>query len=358
MTADVTISNVHKAFGRTEVLRGVDLTIAAGCTTAIVGPSGSGKTTLLRVIAGFESPDEGRVAIGGVEVCGPRRWVPPHRRGIGYVAQDGALFPHLTVEQNIAFGLDGPTAHKRHRVRELLELMNLEPGYLTRRPHELSGGQQQRVSVARALAPGPGMVLLDEPFSALDAGLRTATRAAVARALAEFDVTAMLVTHDHAEALSFADEVGVIIGGSLRQVGPPQAIYRSPVDVATARLVGDVTTLPATVADGTASCDLGVLPVEPTAPVGPATLLLRPEQIRITRATDASNEVHAFIRAVEYMGPDSLVRLRTSNGHVLLSRSAEIQPRDRGARVAVHVVGPVRAVPAAEQPATTTEQPP
>src|SRR5690242_17622715 len=182
MTTTLDIRGLAKSFNDHIVLDHIDLQVSPGSTTAVVGSSGCGKTTLLRVVAGFENPDEGTVEISGRKVASPERAIAPHRRSVGYVAQDGALFPHLTVGQNIAYGLTGSARSRgvRDRVAELLETVSLDPSYAPRRPHQLSGGQQQRVALARALARKPDLMLLDEPFSSLDTGLRASTRKAVA----------------------------------------------------------------------------------------------------------------------------------------------------------------------------------
>ena len=221
--ADVVLDRVAKRFGAVAVLDGLDLRVSDGRTLAIVGPSGCGKTTILRLIAGFERPDAGTIVIGGTTVSGPE-WVPPHRRGIGYVPQEGGLFPHLTVGQNVTFGLDRAEAGD-DRLRELLDLVSLDPAFADRRPDQLSGGEQQRVALARAMAIRPRVMLLDEPFSALDADLRGETRDAVRRLLDATGVTAIVVTHDRVDAHDFADEVAVMDGGRVARVGPPAELY-------------------------------------------------------------------------------------------------------------------------------------
>lgn len=245
MTAILETRGLAKAFHGNPVLDHIDLDLAPGTLTAIVGASGCGKTTLLRLIAGFETPDAGTITIAGRQVASPTNAVPPHRRSVGYVAQDGALFPHLTVGQNIAYGLPGSarSAAVRARVAELLETVALDRDYASRRPHQLSGGQQQRVALARALAREPDLMLLDEPFSSLDTGLRAATRKAVAGLLAKAGVTTLLVTHDQEEALSIADQVAVMRAGRFTQVGSPQQVYRHPTDRFTAEFLGDCITL-------------------------------------------------------------------------------------------------------------------
>ena len=269
MTTMLEVKGLAKSFDGHTVLHDIDLDLQSGTTTAVVGASGCGKTTLLRLIAGFETPDAGTISIAGRQVAGPESAVAPHRRDVGYVAQDGALFPHLTVGQNIAYGLRGSArSDVRARVAELLETVSLDASYASRRPHQLSGGQQQRVALARALARHPVLMLLDEPFSALDTGLRASTRKAVAGLLADAGVTTLLVTHDQEEALSIADQVAVMRDGRFTQVGSPQQVYRHPNDRFTAEFLGDCISLPCTVASGVADCALGRIPVQGSPPTG------------------------------------------------------------------------------------------
>ncbi|MFC7848457.1 ABC transporter ATP-binding protein [Arthrobacter sp. NPDC057388] len=305
------IDAVTKNFGSQAVLKGVNLSVAKGGTTAIVGPSGSGKTTLLRLIAGFEHPDTGTISLNGAPVAGDGVWQPAHKRHVGYVAQDGALFPHLTVGQNIAFGLspskvDGGRRAVNARVDELLEMVSLDTAMAKRRPHQLSGGQQQRVALARALAREPELMLLDEPFSALDAGLRVATRRAVAKVLNEAGVTTILVTHDQAEALSFADQVAVMRGGKLAQIGNPFVVYTRPADRATAEFLGDAVILDAWMEGSLATCSLGGIPVRRPPAQGRVQLMLRPEQIRIAE----DGPIRGVVVDTDYFGPETTVRLK------------------------------------------------
>ena len=305
------IDAVTKNFGSQAVLKGVNLAVAKGGTTAIVGPSGSGKTTLLRLIAGFEHPGTGTISLNGSPVAGDGVWVPAHKRHVGYVAQDGALFPHLTVGQNIAFGLnasklDGGRRAVNARVNELLEMVSLDTAMAKRRPHQLSGGQQQRVALARALAREPELMLLDEPFSALDAGLRVATRRAVAKVLNEAGVTTILVTHDQAEALSFADQVAVMRGGKLAQIGNPFVVYTRPADRATAEFLGDAVILDAWMEGSLATCSLGGIPVRRPPAQGRVQLMLRPEQIRIAE----DGPIRGVVVDTDYFGPETTVRLK------------------------------------------------
>ena len=274
---------VRKSYGPMLALAGVDLHVPAGSRTAIVGPSGSGKTTLLRIIAGFEAPDVGRVTLGGQVLANGPDSIPAHRRGIGFVPQEGALFPHLSVADNVGFGLARNDPKRSQRIHELMQMVALDPAMLTRRPHELSGGQQQRVALARALAQSPRLMLLDEPFSALDTGLRASTRKAVAQLLGAAGITTILVTHDQAEALSFADQVAVMRAGQLAQVGPPHALYLRPSDAATAQFLGETIVLPAQLAQGWATCALGVVAADDAQRRGAAQIMLRPEQLQLTQ---------------------------------------------------------------------------
>ncbi|MGV0792746.1 ABC transporter ATP-binding protein [Mycolicibacterium sp. XJ1819] len=334
------VRGLTKSFGDHLVLDDVDLQMAPGSTTAVVGSSGCGKTTLLRLIAGFEAPDAGTIAIAGRQVAGPQRSVAPHRRSVGYVAQDGALFPHLTVEQNIAYGIRGADrARTRGRVAELLETVSLDQSFATRRPHQLSGGQQQRVALARALARQPVLMLLDEPFSSLDTGLRASTRKAVATLLAETGVTTLLVTHDQEEALSIADQVAVMRDGRFTQVGPPQQVYRQPNDRFTAEFLGDCIAVPCVVAAGVAECPFGSVPVR--ADDGPGTLLLRPEQLVATVVSDSgqTNGVGTVL-ATEFLGHDVLLTIDTPGDiEPVVVRQHSLDPPPLDAKVRFEVVG-------------------
>ena len=274
------LETISKRYGPVAALDGVSLYVEPGSRTAVVGPSGSGKSTLLRIIAGFEFPDRGIVRFDGKQVAEGPTGVPAHKRGIGIVSQDGALFPHLSVADNIAFGFERGAPDRTRRIAELLDMVELDGAMATRRPHQLSGGQQQRVALARALGRRPQLMLLDEPFSALDTGLRETMRKAVVRVLQTAGITAILVTHDQTEALSFADQVAVLREGRLVQAGSPQTLYQHPRDPETARFLGDAVLLPATVTNGFADCALGRVPVE-GGHVGKAEIMLRPEQISI-----------------------------------------------------------------------------
>jgi iron(III) transport system ATP-binding protein len=300
------VEGLTKSFGRHAVLRGVNLHVPAGELVAILGESGGGKTTLLRLICGFERASGGTIRIGDVAVCGKRLHVKPEQRGIGYVAQEGALFPHLSVAENIVFGLRRHDRRTRHGVAELLELVGLSAAFATRAPQALSGGEQQRVALARALARRPSLVLLDEPFSALDAGLRAETRQAVAAALAAAGATALLVTHDQTEALSMGHLVGVLRDGVLAQVARPEELYRRPIDRAMAQFVGAAVLLPGVARDGAAVCVLGRVALAVPEATGKVELMLRPEQIRLVPPGEGPR---ARVLAVTFQGHDAVVRL-------------------------------------------------
>ena len=340
MTAILEIRGLTKSFSAHTVLHGIDLDVEPGTTTAVVGSSGCGKTTLLRLIAGFETPDAGTIAIDGHQVASPEHSVAPHRRSVGYVAQDGALFPHLTVGQNIAYGLRGTGRDEvRARVNELLETVSLDASFASRRPHQLSGGQQQRVALARALARKPVLMLLDEPFSALDTGLRASTRKAVAALLTGAGVTTLLVTHDQEEALSIADQVAVMRDGRFTQVGGPQQVYRHPSDRFTAEFLGDCIALPCTVTSGIADCALGRVPVQ--ASDGPATLMLRPEQLVATMISDSGHlDDVGTVTATEFLGHDVLLTIEPARGGApLIVRQHSLNPPPIDAKVRIEVVG-------------------
>ncbi|MFI9406757.1 ABC transporter ATP-binding protein [Nocardia sp. NPDC052316] len=340
--SELVVAEVSKTFGHHRVLGGITLTVPDRTSTAVVGSSGCGKTTLLRVIAGFEAPDAGSVAIGSETVARDRFSVPPQRRNIGYVAQDGALFPHLTVGQNIAYGLRGGFHGRRngkHRVDELLDMVSLDPSYAERRPHQLSGGQQQRVALARALARKPEVMLLDEPFSALDAGLRATTRQAVADTLRAAGMTSILVTHDQEEALCFAEQVAVMRDGRFTQVGAPEEVYAAPKDLFTARFLGDCVLLDAVVDDDVAKCVLGRVPVQKGAPTGRVTIMVRPEQL-VAHEVSTGEPDSGVVRDVEFRGADVMLTIALDGrGDAVRVRRASVAAPAAGRRVRLEVLG-------------------
>jgi iron(III) transport system ATP-binding protein len=339
----LTIHDISKRYGPVLALDSIDLQVAAGSRTAIVGPSGSGKTTLLRIIAGFEHPDSGRVVLEGETLADGPAIVPAHRRGIGIVSQDGALFPHLSVAENIGFGIERGTADRARQIEDLIDMVELDRAMLDRRPHQLSGGQQQRVALARALARKPRLMLLDEPFSALDTGLRENMRKAVARVLQTAGITAILVTHDQAEALSFADQVAVLRGGRLVQSGPPQTLYLHPTDPETATFLGDTLLLPARIDNGFADCVLGRIATDSRGQ-GNADIMLRPEQLQLTiLAGDAKDGgCVGTVDDIEFGGALCLVTLRlaeANGGASLTVKCSGIGLPAIGSKVRVTVLG-------------------
>jgi iron(III) transport system ATP-binding protein len=370
---ELVVTSLYKAFGDHPVLTGVDLEVPAGSLTAILGPSGSGKTTLLRVLAGFERADAGTVTLGGTVVDGPGAYVPPERRKIGYVPQEGSLFPHLTVAANIGFGLP---ARKRRgpATAELLDAVGLA-GLGHRYPHQLSGGQQQRVALARALAIRPKIVLLDEPFASLDAHLRASVRADVQALLAETGITGVLVTHDQDEALSTADRVAVLRDGQIAQCDAPQDLYDRPADADIARFIGDANLLEGMLGTDTVDTILGRLPVEPgclDSPgggrPGPVTVLVRPEQVELhpggtspgraagspgTPGRGGNGELAGRVVAYGYHGHDAVIHVRPEHdpgAPVIVVRTLGGSQLPPGSPVTLRARGPVLAWPDSAAP--------
>ena len=298
------MDGVCKRFGPHPVLEGVTLSALPGSITALLGASGSGKTTLLRLIAGFDRADDGTIEIGGALVEGPGRHVPPERRRVGYVPQEGALFPHLTVAGNVGYGLDR-AGRRGSRVTEVLRLTGLQD-LTARYPNQLSGGQQQRTALARALAPQPSLVLLDEPFNALDRELRASVCLDVTAALRVAGATAILVTHDPQEAFASADQVAVMRAGRIVQCDTPETVYRRPTDLQVARLTGPVLVLRATLEAGVAHTPLGML--QTTGGDGLADILVRPEQV-VLSATGAP----ATVTSLAFRGDHTLVMTRAGD---------------------------------------------
>jgi iron(III) transport system ATP-binding protein len=375
------VAGLDKRFGAHQVLTGLNLDVPAGSLTAILGPSGSGKTTLLRVLAGFEHADSGTVRIGSAVADGPGVFLPPERRRIGYVPQEGSLFPHLTVAANVAFGLSRRKwgrERRGQRCAELLEAVGL--GGLDRRyPHQLSGGQQQRVALARALAIQPEVVLLDEPFASLDAHLRASVRADVQQLLKESGTTTVLVTHDQDEALSTADRVAVLRDGGIAQCDAPQELYSRPVDADMASFIGEANLIPGILNGSSVQTLLGVHPV--TGPAGdgagaarngsdgplhrPAMVLIRPEQVELIPGTPgmadaagapepglaggaASGGLTGRITGYGYHGHDAVVTVQPEQdpqAPPLTVRTLGGQALSPGSKVTLRARGPVIAWP-------------
>ncbi|HVA53099.1 MAG TPA: ABC transporter ATP-binding protein [Acidimicrobiales bacterium] len=343
---ELEIAGLDKSYGAQGVLRNLSLDVATGTFVSILGPSGSGKTTLLRVIAGFERAERGSVRLGGTVVDDETHFVEAEGRRIGYVPQDGSLFPHLSVERNVGFGLARRERGGR-RVAELLEMVGLG-GMAKRYPHQLSGGQQQRVALARGLAIDPELVLLDEPFSSLDTSLRASVRHDVREVLKNAGTTAILVTHDQDEALSLADRVAIIREGRISQYDTPARIYAQPASPELAREFGDANFLQGVARSGRVDTPLGLLELENASSVeggiGEGTKLLvlvRPEQfVIVTESDDAAGT--ARVLETEFYGHDAVLKLladfdgttlltvRTSNAAILPVRDSKVFLELRG----------------------------
>jgi iron(III) transport system ATP-binding protein len=337
-TGTLAVEGLGKAFAGATVLDHVRLAVPAGRVVALLGPSGCGKTTLLRCIAGLERPEEGEVRLDDRLLCGPAAFVPPERRRIGMVFQDGALFPHLSVAGNVGYGL--PRAQRRRGrladdrpgpVEEALDLVDLA-GFGDRMPASLSGGQAQRVALARALVTRPAALLLDEPFSNLDTVLRVQIRGEVQRLLAGLGVTAVFVTHDQEEAFVVGDEVAVMLGGRIVQQATPAELYRAPASRAVAAFLGDANLVPGVAAAGLADTALGRVPVAASLR-GDVDVLLRPEQLRLSAGRDAT------IDSVEYFGHDAVYLTRLPGGDAVRVRVLDAPEFGPGDRVDLDYVG-------------------
>lgn len=344
----VRVAGLTKSFGSQPVLRGVDLEVPAGSITAVLGPSGSGKTTLLRLLAGFDRADAGMIMLGGRVADDTHRFVRPQLRGVGYVPQEGALFPHLTVSANVSFGVP---RRERKSTAELVDLVGLA-GLEGRYPHQLSGGQQQRVALARALAVRPGVVLLDEPFSSLDASLRGDVRRDVMAILAGRGATTVLVTHDQDEALATADRIAVLRAGEIVATADPRTLYRQPPDLVAALSIGEANVLVADVRGGRGRCALGTVEVvvaDGRLPEGPAQLLLRPEQLQIS-GEPGSDGVTARVDDVQFHGHDAVLQLALGgpHGQALVARVPGDATFRHGDAVSVSVRGPGLVWPATQ----------
>lgn len=337
MTEKLILSNVKKSFGQTSVLTNVSFAVTDGSLLTILGASGGGKTTLLRLIAGFETLDAGSIVMNGREVSSSNMSVPPEKRNVGFVPQESALFPHLCAKKNIGFGLSHlSSTAKNDRIAELLDLIGMsELG--DSMPDKLSGGQRQRVAIARALAPNPDILLLDEPFAALDAQLRSRLRDDVRAILSKAKATAILVTHDQEEALSIADQVAILRDGTVAQIGSPRSIYSQPIDVELAKFLGDAVVVSGVIKNGKVSTQLGdLIPIISHAEGLVGQVAIRPENLYL----QPDPKGLATVTARQYFGHDALVEVKTAAGIVKARTSGPISP-EIGMRVTVWVRGSV-----------------
>ena len=303
--------NLTKRFGEVAAVNGASLEVEEGSLTALLGPSGCGKTTLLRLIAGFETPDEGEIVLRGSIISSPAHHAPPEKRHVAMVFQDFALFSHLDVAANVAFGLP-KGADKTARVGELLALVRLN-GLQDRMPHELSGGQQQRVAMARALAAEPDLIVMDEPFSNLDPSIREEVRGEVRQLLRSVGITAIIVTHDQEEALSLAGEVAVMIDGHILQVGTPAEVYGYPVSRAVGEFVGAANVVPGDADGSHVDCVLGRFDA---AAEGPVDVMFRAESLAVSE----DGIVHGKVVDIDYYGHDQMVVVKLESGELLRLR--------------------------------------
>ncbi|MDQ4131080.1 MAG: ABC transporter ATP-binding protein [Actinomycetota bacterium] len=315
--------DVHKRFGSVRAVENFSLEVAEGELLSLVGPSGCGKSTVLRLVAGLLPIDRGEIRVGGQVVAGPGAWRPPDQRSVGIVFQDYALFPHLTVRQNVAFGLHRrPRSQRGARVDEVLSLVGLR-GHADRYPHELSGGEQQRVALARALAPSPAVLLLDEPFSNLDPNLRTQVRAETIAVLRQAGATAVFVTHDQQEALAVGVRVAVMRSGRLEQVAPPETVFHAPANRFVASFTGEVDFLPAQRRNGQLVTELGTVAL-PSGhlPSGDTEVMVRPHELALRPEPGGD----AQVVAEEFQGAFVLYTVRLSSGRLVRS----LQPHTVG----------------------------
>ncbi|MDS0298936.1 ABC transporter ATP-binding protein [Halogeometricum sp. S1BR25-6] len=342
--ADVVLEldGVVKRYGSETAVSGLDLTVREGDLVTLLGPSGCGKTTTLRMIAGLETASEGTIAVGGDVVDGEGAPTPPEDRDVGLVFQEFALFPHLSVAENVAFGLDDPdSAEAERRVSDLLELVGLGE-YGDRSPADLSGGQRQRVALARSLAPEPDVLLLDEPFSNLDVSLRVRMREEVKRILEEAGVTAVSVTHDQEEALSISDRVAVVNDGRVEQVGSPGEVFENPTSRFVASFLGQASFLPASVTGEAVETAIGSYDSDLLAGLGDGyvgsdvDVLVRPDDLRATPAPEG--DADGVVVRRQYTGPSFVYHIRLHDGTVVRCLHNHTEEFDVGEPVAVTLV--------------------
>jgi iron(III) transport system ATP-binding protein len=328
----VECKGLTKKYDGVTAVQNIHLNVKAGEILAVVGPSGCGKTTLLRLIAGFEVPNAGEIMIGGRAVAGPSSFIPPEKRGIGMVFQDYALFPHLTAAQNVGFGLNG-SRDRQNTIASELERVGLS-GFEDRYPHELSGGERQRVALARALAPHPVLVLLDEPFSNLDADRRVQVREEVVAILRKAGAAAIFVTHDQEEALSIGDRLVVLNKGQVEQVGTPVEVFQHPATRFVAKFMGQTDFLPGQVSMGGILTELGLIKQRVDLPLGSKVeVAVRPDDVDFDLEPDSCNEVAGRY----FKGAYNIYRLRLPSGQVLHSLQPHTRSLPPGAPVHIRI---------------------
>ncbi len=328
------LQNVTKQYGETVAVDRVSLEVTPGELLALVGPSGCGKTTLLRLIAGLEMPDEGYIEIRGRVVTGKGMFVPPEKRRVGLMFQDYALFPHMTVAENVAFGLQGwPKEARRRRVREMLSTVRLAH-LADRYPHELSGGEQQRVALARALAPEPDVLLLDEPFSNLDAGLRVEVREEIRDLLRNINITTLFVTHDQEEALVMGDRVAVLNQGRLEQAGTPEDVFHQPATRFVAEFFGHTAFILGHVVPEGVETELGFLSQQVPLPPGTeVNILVRPDDLVVY--PDEAGEARVVRRA--FQGMYHVYQVALPSGRIIHALTLHTHAYAPGTRVRVEL---------------------
>ncbi|MDR5897405.1 ABC transporter ATP-binding protein [Halomonas vilamensis] len=305
------LRNVRHTFDGNTVVKGIDLEVEPGEVVCLLGPSGCGKTTLLRIAAGLEVLQEGSVALEDNVIASPgQRHVPPEKRNVGLAFQDSALFPHLTVLENVMFGLKKlPAPQRRKRAKELLEQLGMA-SYTDTYPHMLSGGQQQRVALARALAPEPRLMLLDEPFSSLDARLRDQIRDDTLHVLKKVGAATLLVTHDPEEAMFMADRIALMRDGKIIQVGTPQELYCAPSDPFVVTFFGEVNELDGTVNNGKIATPVGSVEAGWLPEGSQAKVMIRPEALRVAECNvDPNPHDHSHVIMAKLLGRSSLIHL-------------------------------------------------
>lgn len=337
---------ITKTFGDFVAVHDVSFNVSPGEIVSILGSSGCGKTTVLRLIAGLEAPDAGQILIRGEVASTPQRQTPPDKRGIGMVVQEYALFPHMTVRQNISFGLNNLSDEEQtSRVEEVMSLVRLE-NLEDRYPHELSGGQQQRIALARTMAPRPFAVLLDEPFSNIDAGMRSEVRREVETILRANNTAAVLVTHDRDEAFAIADRVAIMSSGALEQVDAPEAVYHLPVNRRVAQMTGTCDFMNGTArTDGTVETEAGVLAYDTNSadikPGSKVELVIHPDDFGV----EANDSGAMVVESREFRGDETVLLVALPSGATIKCRQESYCAITPGQRLdlVLHRPGPFAA---------------